>query len=85
MQDDVKTFTKSARGSRISSKHQITIPRSEFRRAGLHEGVIVRVEAVGPGQLLVTRIDDVLAKYSGIVDTGGAARRALDALRDEWD
>lgn len=71
--------------ARVSSKHQITIPKSEFVRAGLQEGALVRVETVGPGQLLVTRLDEVLARYSGVVDTGGDARRALEQLRNEWD
>jgi bifunctional DNA-binding transcriptional regulator/antitoxin component of YhaV-PrlF toxin-antitoxin module len=71
--------------ARISSKHQITIPTREFRRAGLSEGALVSIETVGPGQLLVTRIDDVLARHAGSLDTGGRARAALHELRDEWD
>jgi hypothetical protein len=33
---------------------------------------------------MITRLDEVIARYSGAVATGGAGRRALAALRDEW-
>ena len=69
----------------MSSKRQVTLPAAEMERAGLVPGAVVRVEAIGPGQMLVTRLDEVIARYAGIVDTGGAARRELDVLRDEWD
>ncbi len=52
--------------------------------AGLEPGATVRVEAVGPGQILVTRLDDIIARYAGTVATDGKARLALDRMRDEW-
>jgi bifunctional DNA-binding transcriptional regulator/antitoxin component of YhaV-PrlF toxin-antitoxin module len=71
-------------GTRVSSKRQVTLPKAEMEKAGLDAGAVVRVEAIGPGQLMVTRLDEVIARYSGAVATGGAGRRALAALRDEW-
>ncbi|HEU4976066.1 MAG TPA: AbrB/MazE/SpoVT family DNA-binding domain-containing protein [Baekduia sp.] len=70
--------------SRISSKHQITIGRRAFAAAGLKEGDVVDVRAVGAGKVLLDRTDDLLARYSGALRTGGALRRAVDDLRSEW-
>ncbi len=53
--------------------------------AGLEPGATVRVEAVGPGQILVTRLDEIIARYAGTIKTGGEARQALDRMRTEWD
>jgi bifunctional DNA-binding transcriptional regulator/antitoxin component of YhaV-PrlF toxin-antitoxin module len=71
-------------GSRISSKHQVTIPIDAFNAAGLNEGDVVRIEAAGPGRVVLTRQDDLLDEFSGALRTGGALRRAVDELRDEW-
>ena len=73
------------RGSRISSKHQITIPIAAFSEAGLREGDVVQVRADGRGRLLVARIDDLLDEYAGCLRTGGALGRAVRGLREEWE
>ena len=70
--------------SRISSKHQVTIPAAEFRRAGLAAGDLVRIEAEGAGRVILTRVDELVDRYSGAVDAGGELRRSVDAQRDEW-
>ena len=67
-------------GSRISSKHQVTIPIDAFTAAGLREGDIVRIEAAGPGRVTLTRQDDLLDEFR----TGGSLRRTVEELRDEW-
>lgn len=72
------------RGSRISSKHQVTIPREAFAAAGLHEGDVVRIEAAGPGRVVLTRQDDLLDQFSGAMRAGADLRRTVDELRDEW-
>lgn len=71
-------------GSRISSKHQVTIPIDAFTAAGLHEGDVVRIEAAGPGRVVLTRQDDLLDQFSGVMRAGADLRRAVDGLRDEW-
>jgi bifunctional DNA-binding transcriptional regulator/antitoxin component of YhaV-PrlF toxin-antitoxin module len=71
-------------GSRISSKHQVTIPIDAFSAAGLHEGDVVRIEAIGPGRVVLTRQDDLLDQFSGAIRGGADLRRAVDDLRDEW-
>lgn len=70
--------------TRISSKHQVTIPAVAFRTAGLRPGDTLQVEARGAGQVVLTRIDELIDRYSGILDTGGKLREDVDKLRDEW-
>jgi bifunctional DNA-binding transcriptional regulator/antitoxin component of YhaV-PrlF toxin-antitoxin module len=85
---DVKnTGRKGARTpgqSRISSKHQITIPKDAFREAGLQEGDVVTVKANGPGQVLIARMEDLLDEYAGCLSTGGELGRTVRGLRQEW-
>lgn len=71
-------------GSRISSKHQVTIPIDAFAAAGLHAGDVVRIEAAGPGRVVMTRQDDLLDQFSGAMRAGADLRRTVDELRDEW-
>lgn len=75
-----------ARGrSRVSSKHQITIPIGAFSEAGLREGDVVQVKAQGPGRVLIARIDDLINEYAGCVSSGGELGRTVRGLRAEWD
>ncbi len=71
--------------SRVSSKHQITIPIAAFSEAGLREGDLVRVEAQGRGRVLIARVDDLLEEYAGCLRTGGALGQSVRRLRQEWD
>jgi hypothetical protein len=70
--------------TRISSKHQITIGRRAFDEAGLREGDVLAVRAVGPGRVELTRLDALFAKHRGRVKGGSEARRAVEQLREEW-
>jgi bifunctional DNA-binding transcriptional regulator/antitoxin component of YhaV-PrlF toxin-antitoxin module len=70
--------------TRISSKPQVTIPVAALRSAGFRPGDTVQVEAKGAGQVLLTRVDELVARHAGALDTGGKLRRDVDALRDEW-
>lgn len=69
--------------TKVSSKHQVTIPVDALRDARLQSGDVVRVEADGAGRVVLTRIDELLDRYSGCV-AGGRLREAIDGLRDEW-
>ncbi|MHB1539189.1 MAG: AbrB/MazE/SpoVT family DNA-binding domain-containing protein [Solirubrobacteraceae bacterium] len=71
--------------SRVSSKHQITIPIAPFSEAGLREGDLVRVQAQGRGRVLVARVDDLLDEYAGSLRTGGELGGNVRRLRREWD
>ena len=82
MSGDVKKYR--AGRSRISSKHQVTIPVAAFRGAGFAAGDLVRVEVEGAGRVSLTRVDQLLERYSGSLASGGDLRRQVEALRDEW-
>jgi bifunctional DNA-binding transcriptional regulator/antitoxin component of YhaV-PrlF toxin-antitoxin module len=71
--------------SRVSSKHQITIPISAFSEAGLREGDVVQVKAQGRGRVLIARVDDLVDEYAGCLSTGGQLGRTVRSLRQEWD
>lgn len=70
--------------TRISSKHQITIPADALRAAGLEVGERVIAHADGPGRVVLEREHDVLAEFAGTL-TGVYAINELDELRSEWD
>lgn len=70
--------------TKISSKHQVTIPAGPFRAAGLAAGDVLRVEAKGRGRVVLTRADDLVAAYSGSLRTGGDLRGRVEGLREEW-
>jgi bifunctional DNA-binding transcriptional regulator/antitoxin component of YhaV-PrlF toxin-antitoxin module len=70
--------------TRISSKHQITIPVDALRDAGLEIGDRVVAHAEGPGRLVLEREQDVLAEFAGAL-TGAYRRNEVGELRAEWD
>jgi bifunctional DNA-binding transcriptional regulator/antitoxin component of YhaV-PrlF toxin-antitoxin module len=70
--------------SRVSGKHQITIPIGAFSEAGLREGDVVQVRAEGRGRVVIARMDDFVDEYAGCLSTGGELGRSVRALRQEW-
>jgi bifunctional DNA-binding transcriptional regulator/antitoxin component of YhaV-PrlF toxin-antitoxin module len=81
---DGLAYRRSAGQTRISSKHQVTIPMSAFTDAGFKPGDAVTAEAIGPGRVVLTRQDALLDEFSGALSTNGGLRHAIEALRDEW-
>lgn len=76
---------KRRRGSsKISSKHQITIPTEALRSAGLEVGDRVIAHSDGAGRVILEREPDVVAELAGAL-TGIYKRNELDELRAEWD
>jgi bifunctional DNA-binding transcriptional regulator/antitoxin component of YhaV-PrlF toxin-antitoxin module len=69
--------------TRVSAKHQVTLPVEALRRAGIHTGDTLRAEVRAPGELLLIREADPIDRYAGSL-TGVYARGELDELRDEW-
>ena len=69
--------------SRISTKHQVTIPVAALRAAGLEPGDRVIARAEGSGRVILEREDDVLDEFAGVL-TGTYQHGELDRLRDEW-
>jgi bifunctional DNA-binding transcriptional regulator/antitoxin component of YhaV-PrlF toxin-antitoxin module len=76
---------RGAGRSRVSGKHQITIPIGAFREAGLREGDVVQVKAQGRGRVLIARVDDLIDEYAGCLSTDGELGRTVRGLRQEWD
>ena len=70
--------------TRISSKHQITIPADALRAAGLDVGDRVVARADGAGRVVLEREHDILAEFAGAM-TGAYTAVELDGLREEWD
>lgn len=71
--------------TRISSKHQVTIKEPAFSAAGFREGDEVQVQALGPGQVVLTRVNDLLARYRGALPAGTYAPGWLEQQRHEWE
>ena len=70
--------------TRVSSKHQVTIPAAAFRTAGLEPGDVLKVESEGTGRVVLTRIAELVDRYSGRLETGGDLRQRVGGLREEW-
>jgi bifunctional DNA-binding transcriptional regulator/antitoxin component of YhaV-PrlF toxin-antitoxin module len=75
---------KRRRGfTRISAKHQATIPVHALKEAGLKPGDEVRVVAAGRGRLMLERDANLVERHAGSLP-GVYERDELEALRDEW-
>jgi bifunctional DNA-binding transcriptional regulator/antitoxin component of YhaV-PrlF toxin-antitoxin module len=66
---------KVKKHTRVSSKHQVTIPASAFNAAGLAPGDTLGAEADGAGRVILTRIEELVDRYAGCLETGGALRQ----------
>ena len=81
---NMEKVKNQVRSTKISVKHQVTIPIDAMRVAGLEAGERVIARAEGPGRVVLERQDDVLERFSGAM-TGVFDQRILDQLRNEWD
>ncbi len=70
--------------TRISAKHQVTIPIGAFVGAGFKAGDAVSAEAIGPGRVVLTRQEALLDEFSGVLRTRGDLRKRVEHLSDEW-
>jgi bifunctional DNA-binding transcriptional regulator/antitoxin component of YhaV-PrlF toxin-antitoxin module len=68
---------------RISSKNQVTLPVEALNTAGLKAGDKVRIEADGPGSIVVRRAlepQDAIGIFDGLYEPG-----YLENLRKDWE
>lgn len=82
MPEEVKKARIRGR-TRISSKHQVTIPVDAMRAAGLDTGDRLAVHSIGPGRVVLERTPNAVEEYAGAF-TDRLDREAIEALRDEW-
>ena len=84
MAEEVKR-TRRRGYTRLSAKNQATIPVAALEQAGLRAGDELKVEADGPGRVVLTRTENRFAKYAGIAPPGTFPPGYLEKLRAEWD
>jgi bifunctional DNA-binding transcriptional regulator/antitoxin component of YhaV-PrlF toxin-antitoxin module len=70
--------------TRVSAKHQVTLPVDALKGAGIRTGDRLRAEVRGPGEVLLIRDVDPIERFAGAL-TGVYGPGELDGLRDEWD
>lgn len=70
--------------ARVSGTRRVTIPAAPFREAGFEPGDTLQVGADGAGRVVLTRVEELVDRYSGCLDTGGTLRGRIDGLRREW-
>ena len=70
--------------TRVSSKHQVTLPVAAMREAGIEEGDELSVRVDGKGQLRLVRELDVIDRWAGAFP-GLSDPAELERLRDEWE
>jgi bifunctional DNA-binding transcriptional regulator/antitoxin component of YhaV-PrlF toxin-antitoxin module len=85
MDDEVKEPRRRRRTTRLSRKHQATIPVAVLAEAGVKAGEQLRVEALGPGRIVLTRADDSLEDLLGALGDEVYPPGYLEKLRGEWE
>ena len=72
------------RSTRVSAKHQVTIPAPAFEGAGLAVGDRLKAKPMGAGKVLLERVESSVSSYAGVL-TGVWDDDELERLRNEWD
>lgn len=70
--------------TRLSPKHQVTIPVDALREAGLRVGDELRVFVDEQGRIVLVRVDDVIERFAGSMP-GVWPEGWLEELRGEWE
>jgi len=75
---------KRRRGyTRVSPKHQVTLPVDAMTRAGVRAGDRLRVTARETGEIVLELADDPVEAFAGAL-TGIFPAGYMDRIRDEW-
>lgn len=82
MSPEVKV-TRTRGQTRISSKHQVTLPVDVLAKVGLRPGDVLAVTGTHPGEIVLRLVDDPVGRHAGSL-TGVWSPGDLDELRDEW-
>ncbi len=74
--------------TRLTRKGQMTMPKAAQEAAGFRPGDVLRIEATGPGRVVVTLEDDPITRYAGsepnIVPAEMTVLEYVRRLREEW-
>lgn len=75
--------------TRLSPKHQVTIPAAAVEKLGLEPGDELQVEVDRAGRIVLSRATDGERRRSAILAVAGSMPGIwepgdLDRLRDEW-
>jgi bifunctional DNA-binding transcriptional regulator/antitoxin component of YhaV-PrlF toxin-antitoxin module len=70
--------------SKVSGKHQVTLPVRVLRQAGLGAGDEVVIRVAGRGRIELERAENLTDRYAGSLPAGTYSDGYLDQLRDEW-
>ena len=70
--------------SKVSRRHQVTLPVRVLKEAGLAADDEVIIRVVGRGRIQVERAGDVNDRYAGSLPAGLYRPGYLDRLRGEW-
>ena len=85
MSNEVKQRRRRPGITRLSRKHQVTIPVAVLAEAGIQAGEPLRVEALGPGRIILTRADESMEDLLGALGRDVYPEDYLQELRAEWD
>jgi bifunctional DNA-binding transcriptional regulator/antitoxin component of YhaV-PrlF toxin-antitoxin module len=85
MSEEVKPPRWRPRTTRLSRKNQATIPVAVLAEAGVQAGEQLRVEALGPGRIVLTRAEDQFEDLLGALGDDVYPPGYLEELRVEWE
>jgi len=85
MSNEVKQRRRRPGITRLSRKHQVTIPVAVLAEAGIQAGEPLRVEALGPGRIILTRAEESMEDLLGALGRDVYPEDYLQELRAEWD